>query len=100
VDGKSFAPLLGEEKPGLEAWRTGILVEHVSPTYQALRTNRYTYVRWSGGESRELYDLQEDPYQLQSRYDTADPALIEQLKSQLDALDGCAEQGCRAAEQL
>jgi N-acetylglucosamine-6-sulfatase len=99
VDGKSFAPLLGEEKPGLEAWRTGFLVEHVTPTYQALRTNRYTYVEWAGG-AKELYDLQEDSYQLRSSHQTAAPALIRKLESQLDALDGCAEQGCRAAEQL
>jgi len=97
VDGKSFAPLLGIEKPGLGEWRTGFLVEHVTPTYQALRTNKYTYVEWSGG-AKELYDLSEDPYQLRSRHNTADPVLIGQLESQLAVLRNCVGEQCRAAE--
>ena len=97
VDGKSFAPLLHEKKPSVEEWRTGFLVEHVTPTYQALRTNDYAYVEWSGGE-RELYDLEDDPYQLRSRYEQADPALATALSAQLEALRGCAGEQCRAAE--
>jgi N-acetylglucosamine-6-sulfatase len=98
VDGKSFVPLLRDEKPPLEAWRTGFLVEHVTPTYQALRTNDHTYVEWAGGD-RELYDLDEDPYQLRSSYDVpANRTLIDGLKSQLGALRDCTADLCRAAE--
>jgi N-acetylglucosamine-6-sulfatase len=97
VDGKSFAPLLHQKKPSVEEWRTGFLVEHVTPTYQALRTIEYAYVKWSGGE-RELYGLEEDLYQLRSRYEEADPALATALSAQLEALRGCAGEQCRAAE--
>jgi N-acetylglucosamine-6-sulfatase len=97
VDGKSFVPLLRIEKPGLEQWRTGFLVEHLTPTYQAIRTNHYTYVEWSGG-AKELYYLSEDPYQLRSRHNTADPALVATLSARLEALRGCAGEQCRAAE--
>jgi N-acetylglucosamine-6-sulfatase len=97
VDGKSFAPLLRAEKPPLQDWRTGFMVEHVTPTYQALRTNVHAYVEWKGG-ARELYNLEEDPYQLRSRHQTADPTLLGELKSQLEALKDCKAEQCRAAE--
>ncbi|HEU4493836.1 MAG TPA: sulfatase [Rubrobacteraceae bacterium] len=99
VDGKSFVPLLGAgEKPPLAAWRTGFLVEHAIPNYQALRTNDHTYVEWSSGE-QELYDLEADPYQLRSVHDApANQALIEKLSSQLATLRDCKADLCRAAE--
>jgi N-acetylglucosamine-6-sulfatase len=96
VDGKSFVPLLGREKPGLEQWRMGFLVEHLTPTYQAIRTNRYTYVEWSGGAT-ELYDLEADPYQLDSRHETA-TLVATTLSARLEALRGCEAAQCRAAE--
>ena len=40
--------------------------------FDALRTYRYLYAEYTTGE-RELYDLERDPYELQSRH--ADPAL-------------------------
>jgi N-acetylglucosamine-6-sulfatase len=98
VDGKSFVPLLRNEKPGVGEWRTGFLVEHVTPTYQALRTNGHIYVEWSGGE-QELYDLREDPYQLHSLHETVDPGLIAGLSARLEALKNCAAEECRAAER-
>jgi N-acetylglucosamine-6-sulfatase len=98
VDGKSFVPLLREERPSPKEWRTGFLVAHVSPTYQALRTNDHTYVQWSN-EERELYDLEADPYQLRSGHDApANQALIDKLSSQLAALRDCKADLCRAAE--
>jgi len=97
VDGKSFAPLLHEDKPTPEEWRTGIMVEHFNPAYHALRTNFRTYVEWENGD-RELYDLREDPHELRSNYETADHALIAKVSAQLDDLKGCAADECRAAE--
>jgi hypothetical protein len=38
----------------------------------------------------KLYYLCKDPYQLENRHDTAAAALVEQLKTRLDALRGCA----------
>ena len=97
VDGKSFAPLLRSEKPGLEEWRRGFLVEHYGPEYQALRTNEYAYIEWPNGD-RELYDLEKDPYQLRSLHQTADPALLEGFASRLDRLRNCSAEQCRTAE--
>jgi len=49
-------------------------------------------------EEVELYDLEADPYELESLHETADPALVEDLKARLDALKSCSEEGCREAE--
>jgi N-acetylglucosamine-6-sulfatase len=102
VDGKSFVPLLRTEKPPLQDWRTGFLVEHVTPTYQALRTNDDTYVEWSNGD-RELYNLEEDPYQLHNLLNPdlpnpPPPPDTAGFTAQLGALRGCKADTCRAAE--
>lgn len=54
-------------------------------------------MEWDEGET-ELYDLQNDPYELQSIHADADPALLEDLKAKLDALKSCAGQSCREAK--
>jgi N-acetylglucosamine-6-sulfatase len=102
VDGKSFVPLLRPEKPPLQDWRTGFLVEHVTPTYQALRTNDHTYVEWSNGD-KELYDLEGDPYQLHNllKSDLPNPPPAPDTRgfaAQLGALKYCQADQCRAAE--
>lgn len=98
VDGKSFVGLLDADgQPTVGGWRTGFMVEHVTPTYQAIRTNTHTYVEWDRG-GRELYDLEKDPYQLESIDDTAPSALLDDLAGRLDALRDCAGQECRTAE--
>ncbi len=65
--------------------------------YQAVRTETHKYVEYENGYI-ELYDLEADPYELESLHETADPALLEDLKAKLDALKGCSEEGCREAE--
>lgn len=100
VDGKSFVPLLRPGEPPPEQWRTGFLVEHVTPTYQALRTKDYTYVEWPGGE-KELYALEGDPYQLHNllKSDLPNPPPdTTALAAQLGALKDCKADKCRAAE--
>lgn len=62
--------------------------------YAAVRAGRYSYVEHSTGE-RELYDLQPDPYQLQSRH--ADPgyaAIRTALANRLHQLQSCAGANC------
>jgi N-acetylglucosamine-6-sulfatase len=66
----------------------------VAPRYRAIRTGRYTLVKYSDG-SRELYDLSRDPFQLKSkfkdsRYFPVRHFLLKKLKS----LVGCAGQDC------
>jgi N-acetylglucosamine-6-sulfatase len=68
------------------------------PWMKALRTERHLYVEYKRGE-RELYDLEEDPYELRNRYATASPDLKRRLEGQLDALRHCAAEECRAAEE-
>jgi arylsulfatase A-like enzyme len=66
------------------------------PRYQAIRTERFIYVEYSGGQ-RELYDLARDPAQLRSR--DADPAYRRTrraLARRLDALHDCKGRACRA----
>jgi len=119
ADGRSLAPLLsGEEDP---SWRTSVLLEKLpqensseegskgkgkgkskqgpssSPGFQAVRTETHKYVEYDNGD-RELYDLSADPYELESIYESADPALLEDLKARLEALRDCSGDGCEEAE--
>jgi N-acetylglucosamine-6-sulfatase len=70
-DGASFLPLLQGRSI---AWRDSLLYEYYwernfpqTPTMHALRTDRYKYIRYHGiWDLDELYDLQEDPGELQN----------------------------------
>jgi N-acetylglucosamine-6-sulfatase len=103
VDGRSLNPLLDRDTPDPANWRSAFLVEgHAGgrshhPTYSAVRTSDHLWVEYVNGE-RELYDLHEDPYQLESMHESADPALQENLKGRLAALERCSQQACRNAE--
>ena len=97
ADGRSLAPLLGgDEDP---SWRTSVLLEksRIPGGYQAVRTETHKYVEYNNGET-ELYDLEADPYELDNIYESADPALLEDLKARLEALRNCSGDGCRQAE--
>jgi arylsulfatase A-like enzyme len=62
--------------------------------YEAIRTERYLYVNYSTGEE-ELYDLREDPYELDNV--AADPdygATKRALARHLDRLRDCAGADC------
>ena len=126
ADGRSLAPILRGEEPSV--WRSAILLEKLEtpksgeeegvkgkgkgkgkdkgkgkgnaanpPDYQAARTETHKYVEYDNGE-RELYDLQADPHELESIYETADTSLVEDLQARLEALRSCSEEECREAE--
>lgn len=103
VDGRSLVPLLRRDPPPMEEWRSAFLVEAAShgesgrPGLVAVRTRRHLYVEYGSGE-RELYDLREDPYQLTNLYRRAPEGLVRALRGRLEALEGCAGEGCRVAE--
>jgi N-acetylglucosamine-6-sulfatase len=67
------------------------------PWLKALRTERHLFVEYKTGE-HELYDLQEDPYQLENIHDRAPEDLLKQLNAQLDSLRQCEAEACRSAE--
>jgi N-acetylglucosamine-6-sulfatase len=84
TDGRTLLPLL---KNPAAAWRNDIFVEMSNSTlngnalWAGVVTPRWKYVRYWTGEE-ELYDLQNDPYELKSRH--AD-ASLETLKASLAA---------------
>jgi len=126
ADGRSLVPLLrGQEPP---TWRSSVLLEAFldgksareqsdeveddeegasenrnegsrmdRTAFQAVRTKTDKYVEHENGE-RELYDLANDPYELDNLYEAADTALLENLKARLEALKSCSEEGCQEAE--
>ena len=87
-DGSPELPLSGDPFPET---RWG------HPALEALRTAEGLYVEYESG-GRELYDLREDPYELDNRYEMAGPDLIGRAEGWLEALRGCAGATCRAAE--
>ncbi len=100
-DGRSLLSLLAD--PGLE-WGRDLLIEgmdgYTIVGYDALRTYRYLYARYSTGE-QELYDLERDPHQLDSVH--ADPAysgVRAQLARRLASLAGCAGRACSRGPDL
>lgn len=83
-------------------WRESFTVEKwgdhlMAHDYGAVRTQKHLYVEYSNVE-RELYDLRDDPYQLENIYGSADPSLLGDLRQRLRALEDCAGKGCRPAE--
>jgi N-acetylglucosamine-6-sulfatase len=126
LDGRSLKPLLSDDPPPLEDWRSAFLVEAATeldgprfpmlsgdqltegwrhstrddwgrPGLEAVRTEDHLYAEYGNGE-RELYDLEDDPHELDNRYEAADLELLQRLRRQLAALRGCAGTDCRAAE--
>ena len=99
ADGRSLLPLLGDKEP--PSWRSAVLLEGFvgkgARVYGAVRTEDRKYVVYGNGEE-ELYDLRNDPYELESLHEKADSALVENLKARLDALRVCEGDGCREAE--
>jgi arylsulfatase A-like enzyme len=70
------------------------------PRYQAVRTSRFLYVEYAGGE-RELYDLARDPQQLESRHaDSAYARTRRALARSLRAVGDCRGRTCRAGAGL
>lgn len=107
VDGRSFVPLLGSSPPPFTAWRRNVLIELIEhwdgnlssrPDYRAVWTGTYEYVEYAGSNERELYDLQSDPYQLNSLHATADRALLTRLSELSAELSKCSGAGCRTLE--
>jgi N-acetylglucosamine-6-sulfatase len=103
VDGRSLVRFLRDREPSTENWRQGFLLEAGFITgnrvFQGIRGKGFTYVEYLNTGERELYDLERDPYQLQSLHDAAEPAVMNQLAAWLASLRECAGVICRSAEE-
>lgn len=104
LDGHSLLPQLtgqATDDPSAGPER-GVLLENgygypSGPGYRGIRTRRYVYLEYVTGE-RELYDLERDPFELDSRH--ADPAYAgvrAALEPALAALRGCVGRSCDVA---
>ncbi len=89
AEGVSLLPVLRGSAEGPP--RQDFLIEHLEgtnpvPTYCAVRSLGWTYVRYTDGEE-ELYDLGSDPWQLQNlARDPAAADVREAMRSRLQAL--------------
>lgn len=128
VDGRSLVPLFGAAAPP-PAWRESLLLEAFPisigqtslqsdnleppdasdlqlgldnaerPPYSALRTAGYKYVEHSGGAC-ELYDLTQDPHELDNVYADATPEFVAQVSALLATYKVCAGSGCRTIDSV
>jgi arylsulfatase A-like enzyme len=105
VDGRSLVPLLTKNRPSSASWRQAFPISFREssaapgvPSWQGVRTSRYTYAVYAGTGERELYDNVGDPNQLQNIAASADPALLAALSERTLALSSCAQAACRALE--
>lgn len=113
ADGRSLVPLLKGATP--EDWPESSLVEHHGPnsspkdpdkprkgsgnppTYEALRTDRYTYVEYADG-SHEFYDRRKDPDMLHNVYGELSADVRKQLADAVGRLRKCeGSKECTAA---
>ena len=65
--------------------------------FLGIRTPEYTYVEYPSG-FRELYDLKQDPYELNNIASTTDPNLLAQFSAWLKSLASCSGASCRTAD--
>lgn len=102
MDGTSFVPLLRDGADDAP-WRKRILVEyekvHREPEYDVLRSETTKWVQLPGSGERELYRLERDPFELDSRHRReASKSWRRSLNDKLNALENCSGEECREAE--
>lgn len=85
-------PLAGDREPP-----DSIYDSKVGGAFIGLRTSNYTYLEFKNGDV-ELYDLRQDPYELQNIAQTADPKLLAKLHKWLSELETCEAKSCRKYE--
>ena len=56
------------------------------------------FLEYADTGEKELYDLNFDPYQLESKPQAGNEQLYSTLQTRLDALRACSREGCRSAE--
>jgi arylsulfatase A-like enzyme len=89
VDGRSLVPFLRGIVP--DSWRMDVLIE--LPSSRAIRTPDWLYAEIGNGEL-ELYDMNLDPYQLESLHNDVSPAFFAPFRDRMQALLACRGSGC------
>ncbi|MFA7322722.1 MAG: sulfatase [Candidatus Nanopelagicales bacterium] len=111
VDGRSLLPLLSGQAD--VPWRTATLTESLArttpgdpdytpfepPPFHALRSRQWLYVEYRSGEV-ELYNLKNDPFEMNNVVSSTNPTIIGQLHAQLDAMVHCTGPTCRIADSM
>ncbi len=97
-DGRSLIPVMDGSVPS--TWRKYLYVEHVpGDQFRMLRSNQYVYVEYPETDERKLYDMIQDPYQMESRHRDPDKrALVSEFSARLAQFKECSGNSCRAAE--
>jgi N-acetylglucosamine-6-sulfatase len=97
ADGRSLVSLLTGSASTLS--RTAVLIEHFAPfeghvpTYSGLRTTSNVFVRYINAEL-ELYDLSNDPDQLENQQYKVAPSVLTEWESRLAAVSECRGSAC------
>lgn len=102
MDGSSILPYARDDRPQrdrallVQAGSKG-KVEKRAWKYRAVRTDRYTLVRWKVPKFRELYDRRRDPWQLTNVWDDPRYADVRDRLEQLllGTLETCGGEECR-----
>jgi len=116
AEGRSLTPLLGSEVSPDLVWRNAVLVEHFAdsiepfeptrspddhlfmPGYAALRTKNFMYAHYESKEI-ELYELNQDPYELNNLVSPDFDAQKAGLDALLQRLRSCSGAQCRSIEE-
>ena len=87
IDGRSLIPLL--ENPNEQNWRKQFLIEFERasgfkefewlPSFSAIRTPSQIYIEYNGN-SKEFYDIIDDPFQLNNLYPCSTKECSDQMK--------------------
>lgn len=95
IQGRSLLPLLRGKK---QSWRDSILIEFTSyekpmpwlvdASYKVIRKGQYKYIHWIHHQNKdELYDLSQDPYELENLIKNENmKKIVQELKSDLGDL--------------
>jgi arylsulfatase A-like enzyme len=97
VDGRSLVPLLRGVPAAINQWRQDFLLEVTNAkgiTDRGLRTRDLAYFEFATGEI-SLYDLRQDPYQMNSQHRVASAELLRTLSARLSELATCSGSACR-----
>lgn len=96
MDGRSLLALIKD--PSI-SWRNDFLIEDQALGNSAVRNKKYLYSMYTtsgvGRGAEELYDLQNDPYELESKHkDPSFSSVKSQLKQRLEILKTCSGAAC------